>query len=218
MTKVIDLQGYVFGRLTVLSRADNVARSKTTVVAWNCLCECGTCVIVTSAELRADKTKSCGCLHNELLSLQQTTHGMSKTRQYRIWKSLRARCDNDVTENYGTRGITYCEKWKTFEGFWEDMSDGYSDDLELDRINVDGNYTKENCRWVDGSLQSYNQRLRSDNLSGRVGVRFNYPTNKWHARISINGDCIFLGSYMTKEAACLAREEAELKYFGFIKG
>ena len=90
---------------------------------------------------------------------KKSTHGMSDTRQYRIWQQMKNRCDNPNNikyDIYGGKGITYGDKWKTFQGFWEDMKEGYSDDLTLDRIDREGDYTKENCRWVDYEAQNNN--------------------------------------------------------------
>lgn len=90
-----------------------------------------------------------------------TKHGMWQTRQYRIWVNMRTRCTNPKANNYhnyGGRGITYDPKWETFEGFWEDMQEGYSDELTLDRIDNDGNYCKENCKWITMKEQQNNRR------------------------------------------------------------
>ena len=101
---------------------------------------------------------------------QNKTHGMSKTRQYRIWQQIKNRCNNPKCnryEYYGGKGITYDKKWETFEGFWEDMKEGYSDDLTIDRINSEGNYTKENCRWVNYTEQNNNKK---DNINNNKNI------------------------------------------------
>jgi hypothetical protein len=88
------------------------------------------------------------------------THGMSHTLIYDIWSQMRQRCDNSNNKNYcyyGGIGITYDPKWRTFEGFYEDMKDGYSEHLTIDRIDTNGNYTKENCRWITMSKQQENK-------------------------------------------------------------
>lgn len=87
------------------------------------------------------------------------THGMSYTRPYKIWRKMLERC-NDPKNNryryYGGKGITVCDEWGTFEGFWRDMEAGYQDGLTIDRINVNGNYEKQNCRWVTLQQQNMN--------------------------------------------------------------
>ncbi len=92
-----------------------------------------------------------------------SSHGMSKTRQYHVWRAMKQRCDNPKNEKYpryGGRGITYDPKWKTFEGFWEDMAEGYNDILTIDRKDNDGNYTKDNCRWISGPDNSGRSKLK----------------------------------------------------------
>lgn len=90
-----------------------------------------------------------------------TTHGMKNTRPYNVWISMKTRCFNKNHhwfKCYGGRGITVCDKWLNFTGFWEDMQAGYSDELTLDRIDPNGNYCKENCRWATKLQQSRNAR------------------------------------------------------------
>jgi hypothetical protein len=116
-----------------------------------CKCKCGNVLKLYANQVLSGMNKSCGCRHKK--------HGMFGTRIYGIWAAMKARCDKSYTtfyDRYGGRGITYCEKWKTFEGFYEDMKDGYSDDLTLDRIDVDGNYEKNNCRWANTKTQMNN--------------------------------------------------------------
>ncbi len=220
MTKFIDLSGHKYGRLVVLGVSHKYKRpSGTQVTYWNCVCDCGENISVVGSDLRSGHTGSCGCLHKEMLSGRMKTHGMTGTRIYTIWKGMKTRCKNvsETYHNYGGRGITYCESWEIFDNFLLDMGEGYSDGLELDRIDVNGDYCKENCRWVDGNIQAYNQRKKSSNTSGRTGVSYHKRTTKWHARISVKGEMIFMGCFDNFEDAVKAREEAELKYYGYIK-
>lgn len=215
-----DLTGMRFERWTVLSEAGRLNGG----VSWNCLCDCGVEKVVRSSSLVDGLSGSCGCLQKENTAEKGRNtrkHGMSTTRPYKIWQMMLSRCrceTNKVAFSfYGERGITFDPKWISFEGFWEEMEEGYSSEFEIDRIDVNGNYCKENCRWVGKSLQQYNKRKYKTNSSGRTGVNFHPKTGKWQARIAVEGKRVYLGLYEDFEDAVKAREEAELKYFGFNK-
>lgn len=216
MPAFIDLRGDVYGRLTVLEYKGIIKQRS----SWSCLCECGNIIVTSGNSLRRGRTSSCGCYKSELMSEKNTTHGMTSTRQYVIWNSIISRCTRENEkgyENYGGRGISYDPKWSTFEGFWEDMEEGYSDDLSIDRIDNNGNYCKENCRWTTGSIQCWNRRIFSNNKSGKTGVNWNKLEKRWKVYINVNKKQINLGTYTDYELAVFVREEAELKYYGEIK-
>ena len=154
MSKWVSLIGRKFGLLTVLDLDPTRGRGKKKRRFWKCECACGNITSVVTDALVNDLTHSCGCQMGK-------SHGMSYTRQYNIWKGAKTRCmnKNDTSfHHYGGRGITICDKWLTFEGFWEDMRDGYCDNLTLDRVDVNGNYEKGNCRWVTMKDQGNNKR------------------------------------------------------------
>jgi len=215
MRALIDMTGIRYGRLVAIDVSHKVQMKKGEVIFWNFQCDCGQLLKAKGADVRTGHTKSCGCLQRETIAEIASTHGMTGTKAYIAWKQMKCRCDNDHTENYGFRGIGYDESWTTFEVFWEDMGESYVEGLELDRIDVNGNYTKDNCRWADGSMQAFNQRKSKSNTSGRTGVF--YRGGKWHGRITVKGVSLYLGSFITFEQAVTARELSELKHFGFTK-
>lgn len=162
MPKGIDLTGQRFGRLIVLSRAeDGHNRDGSPIRRWLCKCDCGNTKIITRRELRKGDTKSCGCLERESKVKCNTTHGDSKTTLHRRWVAMRKRCRNPHDKSYphyGGRGIKVCDEWQDYSTFksWA-LSHGYSPELSLDRIDVDGDYCPDNCRYVDMTTQARNR-------------------------------------------------------------
>ena len=153
-----DLAKQRFGRLYVLNKSKEDIQRKSSFIMWHCLCDCGNEVDVRSQDLRNGKTKSCGCLHKDIVS----THGLSRKRLYHIWIDMRSRCNNKKLKcyhNYGGRGIKVCEEWEDYQNFhnWA-INNGYNDKLTIDRINVDGNYEPNNCRWSTKIEQENNKR------------------------------------------------------------
>jgi predicted small secreted protein/transposase len=161
MGKFIDLTGQIFGKLTVIKQYDDRIRKQR---AWICKCNCGNSkeIIVTSGDLKSGNTKSCGCTRKENLIKFIKTHGMKGTSIYTSWQHMKSRCNNKNNKNYllyGGRGITYDENWENFENFYKDMGDTWFEKATLDRIDCDGNYCKENCRWITIQEQQNNKRV-----------------------------------------------------------
>lgn len=155
MGKAKNRTGQRYGRLIAVDVAPHSGRG----VHWSCVCDCGAAIVVRSDSLGSGNTRSCGCLHRDEFAATIRTHGATGTRTHRIWKSIKTRCLNPKHHTYATyggRGITLCERWHSFENFLADMGecpDGHS----IDRVDSDGNYSPENCRWVTRKVQNRNR-------------------------------------------------------------
>ena len=177
MGKLIDLTGQRFGKLTVLRKGISVRHPSGGISAtWICRCECGKELSIISRSLLTGRSTSCGCIRSEIFTQKHINriHGESHhgethkaTRLYRVWVGMRERCNNpnhNRWQHYGGRGIRVCEEWNDYENFkrWA-MRNGYDPEAPrgkctIDRINVNGDYEPENCRWVDMKTQYKNTR------------------------------------------------------------
>lgn len=174
----IDLAGQRFGRLIVLELIGHQGRKR----SWRCLCDCGREHVAAGGNLRskrASRTSSCGCLRLDHI----TKHGHAKANgpaspTYRSWLSMIQRCTNPNTagfDGYGGRGVSVCERWRSFENFLADMGER-PDGRSLDRINNDGDYTPGNCRWATRSEQQRNKRRTAKFIASLQRPR------DWHGR------------------------------------
>lgn len=146
-----DLTNRKIDRLYVVKRIKNEKGEG----VWLCKCDCGNEVIYPTSSLNKN-VKSCGCHKKEI----KTKHGFSRSRLYKIWQGMKDRCKENGHKDYGLRGIKVCEEWRnSFEPFknWA-LDNNYSDDLTIDRIDVNGNYEPSNCRWVSFKIQGNNKR------------------------------------------------------------
>lgn len=169
---LVDRVGQRFGRLVVISRgADYIAPNGKKHVRWRCLCDCGNESEVDACQLTGGRTKSCGCLHNDNLQAGNIKHGGSHDRLYKVYSNMKNRCYNKNSSDYqyyGARGIKICAEWlnayATFK-YWA-YANGYDDNAAsgictIDRVNVDGDYEPQNCRWVNMSVQSKKPKKRN---------------------------------------------------------
>lgn len=188
----LDLTNKRVGRLLVLHESE---KSKRGQIIWHCKCDCGNEKDVRACHLQSGKINSCGCLLSDILVKRNKSHEMCGTRFYNMWCWMKSRClnINDTGYHlYGGRGITVCDRWKSFENFKEDMYPSYLDHAEefgekntsIDRIDPNGNYEPNNCRWATREEQSLNKRrtikvefngeyLTLKQISSILGVSYN---------------------------------------------
>lgn len=198
--------GDKINRLIIIKKYNKYEHSQNKTYA-KCLCECGKEIDVKLAAIKSGHIKSCGCLKSELARQRaikrNTTHAKSdlkNNRLYRIWSAMKSRCKNInyvQFKNYGGRGICICEEWNNFISFesWS-LSNGYSDKLTIDRIDVDGNYESNNCRWVDRKTQANNKRnvIRSNSVM-----------------ITAFNECKFISEWLI-DSRCRIKSKATLCY------
>ena len=183
MAYFIDRTGVRYGRLIALCEAPKQKEGGR--VRWFCRCDCGVQIVVNGTDLVASRTQSCGCLQREntaRANISRAKHGHARTAggtkrlttpEYRSWKAMLERCRNSNAPNYhlyGGRGIIVCDRWQGEDGFINFLSDmgPRAEEKTLDRINTDGNYTPENCRWSDAKTQSKNRRTTPALIAARV--------------------------------------------------
>lgn len=190
--KKIDITGNKYGRLTVIKENGKCGKN----IKWLCKCDCGKEISVISYNLKNGHTRSCGCFQKESKSKSHSTHKCSNSRLYRIWRHIKSRCLNknvSCYKNYGGRGIKICSDWEySFESFrdWA-LSNGYKEELSIDRINVNGNYEPSNCRWANAKLQANNKT--NNHIIKYKGER--KTLSEWSSIIGINSLTIFKRIY-----------------------
>lgn len=201
--------GKRYGRLVVVQVSNHSGK-----VYACCRCDCGTEKEVRLDSVRSGRIVSCGCRKREHLLSMRETHKMSGTPTYSSWQHMKARCKPSNIEKYphhAGKGVSICQRWlESFENFYEDMGD-CPNNHTLDRIDSNGDYTPENCRWAEGYLQGFNKNGRGGK---QAGVNFRKDRGKWAAQICHKGKVHHLGCFMTYEEALKVRIEAEIQFYG----
>lgn len=173
MTRIIDITGCKYGRLTVLQFAGLSNHHES---LWECKCDCGSEIKVKRSSLVKNKYPSCGCAFREVTSQTSAIHGLYRDRIYNTYNAMKQRClnpNNPRYDDYGGRGITICEEWlSNFMNFYNwAMENGYRDDLTIERDDVNGNYEPGNCSWKTRLHQVRNQRRTKITIDDARSIR-----------------------------------------------
>jgi hypothetical protein len=206
--------GNRFHRLLVIELSKQVHSKTSRAAFYLCKCDCGNEKIISINSLRSGKTKSCGCLHIEAIknAKHSITHGKSYVSEYSIWSDMKKRCFNKKSthfNHYGGRGITVCEHWLVFENFYKDMGPRPSKKHSLDRVDNNGNYQPNNCRWATKREQNLNKRHKIG-ISGLRGIRpANSRKNPFQAYYFVNGKSVYIGNFKTKEEAIFNQQKMQ---------
>lgn len=210
--------GSIYSRLTIL-KSFGPERDTTGTIRHKveCLCECGNICISRYDALVEGKTNSCGCYHKDIVTLNSTTHGMSRTAIYSRWQGIKDRCFNPFAtgyENYGGRGITVQKEWLEFEGFYQDMAEDFSEEKDIDRIDYNSDYSKENCRWVLRDVGNHNKSKDSNCTSEYKGVYWDKSKELFVARLYRNGEKLLSKYFKDEHKAALEYDNKSEEVYG----
>ena len=191
--KLIDVSGQRFHRLVAIRYDRRPGQSKS---RWICRCDCGAISEVTGHKLLAGSIKSCGCLGREMARSRLLEHGLTGTPEHEAWMHMIRRCTDQRRRDYpryGGRGISVCARWRcSFTAFLSDLGMKPTPRHSIDRINNDGHYTPENCRWATASTQRRNQRRWMDQVQKRClvcGSPFTTPNSAASRRMTCSNRC-----------------------------
>lgn len=204
-------KGNIVNNLKILQQTVNNKHGKRQF-----LCECLLCgndKIILATHINTQRATSCGCDHYQKISEAKKTHGKAFSSEYNSWQHMKRRCTNEnyhAYHRYGARGIKVCDRWlNSFENFYADMGDKPTPEHQLDRIDNDGNYEPNNCRWVTPKENS-NNRGKQKNKVGYTGV--SYRKNRYEVSFTVNRKHKYVGVFKTLEEAVNARKNAIINY------
>jgi len=214
--------GHEFGKLTVVEEESNfITEGGYPYLRYKCQCECGNFVFARKSQLKSNRVVSCGCIIRTKDGTIHERHEHYGTQIYQSWFAMKSRCldtNNNAYENYGGRGISVCDKWLSFSGFYEDMGSSYIENYSIDRIDNNLGYSKENCRWSDIDTQAYNKRLSSSNKSGKTGVCWKKNTSEWRVKfVEPKTKVQIIKAFKYIWDAIYYRMLLEQKYHGYVK-
>jgi len=214
--------GKVFGKLTVSGPATKYyTEGGYDYWVYPCTCECGGTKNIRRTHLKTGRVQHCGCIRHATDGSVHESHDFYDTPIYHSWFAMKQRCTNKNAASYplyGGRGITFDPKWNSFMGFYADMGESYVDGYSIDRIDANGNYCKENCRWADDHTQGYNRRFSKLNKSGKTGVLWDKKSNKWRVKFNPpNKEKQINKWYVYLWDAVYERMLLEQTYYGIVK-
>ena len=199
MAKAVNWDGFETEFVKIMETLEE--RTKSNKKQAKCLCKtCDSVFTSVIANVVSRNTKNCGCVRQRKL----TTHNLHSSRIYQCWASMKYRCDNNL-KYY--EDVGYCERWRIFENFYEDMLDTYEDSLTIDRIDTNGNYCLENCRWVDKTTQAVNRNKPKNATSSKYRNVTKASKNRYSARVTYNYVTYVIGYYETEDEAANAVDE-----------
>lgn len=189
MGKFVDITGQRFGRLLAINTTEKDKQGR---YLWNCQCDCGKTIKSCFSDLKEGKRKSCGCFKRDNIVSFNLKHGNCNTRIYKIWAGIKSRCYNSNEanyKNYGGRGIIVCDEWRNnFQAFYNwAILNGYDDNLSIERIDVNGNYCPENCKWATIKEQNSNTRRN-------ILITYNGETKtlkEWSSCLKLNYSTVY---------------------------
>jgi hypothetical protein len=208
-----DLTGMRFGNLTVISLSVDIPYKKK---KWLCRCDCGEIVEISGSNLVSKNVKGCQKCAHKTVAACLTTHGKSGTKIYIVWNGIKTRCENKRSaayKDYGGRGIKLCEEWHDFSSFlaWAE-SHGYTDGMQIDRIDVNGDYCPENCRFVS-RLENANNKRNNKRITHNGETK---TVAEWARFYSVNYKnlCRNLGKGYTLEQAVKRMKSGDKSHRG----